>query len=221
MKQKSDMLEPLMASLLTLDWEISSQSIRKFEKELEVLKEELGDDPHSKKLIDLSMPICNYLRVRKGSASPASIQFLHEATRTLYRFRQGRKLSVVESKETIKKLVNKFGNFMADVQRINLKVEQATRPKSAPAAAEPGTKPARKAPVKKKGQARKAAVQKTQKQSPTAEVLSVIKRHKKGIDVATLKEITGFTDSNIRNIIYKAAKEGELKRVSRGVYVSA
>jgi hypothetical protein len=84
MKQKVDVLEPLKASLLTLDWEISPETIGKFEKELEGLKEKLAKDPYSKKLIELSLPICNYLRVRKGSASPASMQFLHAATRTLH-----------------------------------------------------------------------------------------------------------------------------------------
>ena len=62
MTRKPHMLEPLMASLLTLDWEISSQTISKFEKELELLKEKVGYDPYSKKLIDLTLPICNYLR---------------------------------------------------------------------------------------------------------------------------------------------------------------
>ena len=75
MKQKVDVLDPLKASLLTLDWEISPQTIRKFEQELEGLKAKLVNDPYSKKLIDLSLLICKYLRVRKGSASPASMQF--------------------------------------------------------------------------------------------------------------------------------------------------
>ena len=53
MKQKVDVLEPLKASLLTLDWEISPETIGKFEKELEGLKEKLAKDPYSKKLIEL------------------------------------------------------------------------------------------------------------------------------------------------------------------------
>lgn len=221
MKSKPEMMESLMASLLTLDWEISPQTIRKFEKELEVLKEKIGDDPHSKKLIDLTLPICNYLRVRKGSASPASMQFLHEATRTLHLFRKKRKLAVAERKKTIKRLVDKFGKLMADVERINFTLAQATRPKSPQAVAPPATKTARKATVKKKRPARKPTVRKVTKPSPTAEVLKTIKRYKKGIDVVTLKKVTGFTDSAIRNILYRAAKEGKIKRVRRGVYAAA
>jgi hypothetical protein len=207
------MLEPLMASLLTLDWEISPQTIRKFEKELEVLKEKVGDDPHSKKLIDLTLPICNYLRVRKGSADPASMQFLHQATRTLHTLRQKQKLGRGEPRETIKKLVNDFRDLMADVRRINSTLDRATSAKSSAATA--------KVAARKKAGARKPAAPKTGKESPKVEVLKTINRHKKGIDVATLIKITGFNDSTIRTIVYRAAREGTIKRVRRGVYAAA
>jgi predicted transcriptional regulator of viral defense system len=51
--------------------------------------------------------------------------------------------------------------------------------------------------------------------------LQTIKRHKKGIDIAALKAITGLTDSNVRTIVHRAAKTGKIKRVSRGVYTAA
>ena len=201
MKQKVDMLESLKASLLTLDWEISPQTIRKFEEELEGLKARLAKDPYSKKLIELSLPICNYLRVRKGSASPASMQFLHAATRTLHYFRQRRQPAVAERKKAIKNLIGKFGDLMADVKKINMVVAKATPKKKAPA--------------------KKPAVRKVRKQSPTVVVLKVIKSHKKGIDIPTLKKITGLPDNSIRNILYRASKEGKIKRIRRGVYASS
>ena len=201
MKQNVDMLEPLKASLLTLDWEISPQTIRKFEEELEGLKARLAKDPYSKKLIELSLPICNYLRVRKGSASPASMQFLHAATRTLHYFRQRRQPAVAERKKAIKNLIGKFGDLMADVKKINMVVAKATPKKKAPA--------------------KKPAVRKVRKQSPTVVVLKVIKSHKKGIDIPTLKKITGLPDNSIRNILYRASKEGKIKRIRRGVYASS
>ena len=203
MKQKVDMLEPLKASLLTLDWEISPQTIRKFEEELERLKTKLAKDPYSNNLIELSLPICNYLRVRKGSASPASMQFLHAATRTLHYFRQRRQPAVAERKKAIKNLIGKFGDLMADVKKINMAVAEAT------------------AAPKKKAPAKKPAVRKVRKQSPTVVVLKVIKSHKKGIDIPTLKKITGLPDNSIRNILYRAAKEGKIKRIRRGIYASA
>lgn len=202
-----------MASLLTLDWEISSQTIRKFEKELEVLKEKVGDDPYSKKLIDLTLPICNYLRVRKGSAAPASMQFLQQAIRTLHSLVQKQKLGVAERKERIRKLVNNFRDLMADVQRINSTLERATIGKSTPATP--------KVIAGKKDPARKPAVRKTEKESPKVEIMKTIKEHKQGIDIATLVKISGFADSTVRNTLYKAVKEGTIKRVRRGVYVVA
>jgi hypothetical protein len=202
-----------MASLLTLDWEISPQTIGKFEKELEILKEKVGDDSHSKNLIDLTLPICNYLRVRKGSADPASMQFLHQATRTLHSLRQKSKLGSAERTERIKKLVNSFRDLMVDVQRINLTLDRATTAKSSVATA--------KAAAGKKGLARKPAVRKTRKESPKDQVLKTIKRYKKGIDIASLIKATGLNDSTVRNIVYRAAKEGTIKRVRRGVYAVA
>jgi hypothetical protein len=203
MKQKVDVLEPLKASLLTLDWEISPQTIRKFEKELEGLKEKLAKDRYSKRLIELSLPICNYLRVRKGSASPASMQFLHAATRTLHHFRQKRQPAVAERKKAIKNLIDKFRDLMADVNKINMVAANAT------------AAPKKKTPVKK------PAIGKVRKQSPADVVLRTIKSHKRGIDIATLKKITGLPDNSIRNILYRAGKEGRIKRISRGVYASA
>jgi len=204
------MLEPLMASLLTLDWEISSQTISKFEKELEVLREKVGGDPYSRKLIDLTLPVCNYLRVRKGSAAPASMQFLHQAIRILHSLGQKQKLGVAEREERIKRLVNNFRDLMADVQRINSTLEQATIAKSSPASP--------KVTAGKGDLTRKPAVRKSAKESPKVEVLKTIKSHKKGIDMATLIKITGFAESTVRNVVYRAAKEGTIKRVRRGVY---
>ena len=213
MTRKPHMLEPLMASLLTLDWEISSQTISKFEKELELLKEKVGYDPYSKKLIDLTLPICNYLRVRKGSAAPASMQFLHQATRTLHSLRQEQKLGAAERKERIRRLVNKFQDLMADVQRINSTLERATIAKSSPASP--------KVAAGKKDPTQKPAVRMINKESPKVEVLKAIKSHQKGIDIATLIKITGFADSTVRNVVYRAAKEGTIKRLRRGVYAVA
>lgn len=213
MTGKQHLLEPLMASLLTLDWEISPQTISKFEKELEVLKEKVDDDPHSKKLIDLALPICNYLRVRKGSADPASMQFLHQATRTLHSLRQKSKLGGAERTERIKKLLNSFRGLMVDVQRINSTLDRATTAKSSVATA--------KVAAGKKGSVPKPAVGKSKKETPKDEVLKTIKRYKKGINIATLIKITGLNDSTVRNIVYRATKEGTIKRVRRGVYAVA
>ena len=57
--------------------------------------------------------------------------------------------------------------------------------------------------------------------SDTARILNHIKRSKKGLDVPTLRIKTGFDEKKIRNVIYKAFKEGVIKRAGRGIYLSA
>ena len=53
----------------------------------------------------------------------------------------------------------------------------------------------------------------------TAQILNIIKRSKKGVDVSILKQKTGFHEIKIRNVIYKAHKEGIIKRTGRGIYL--
>ncbi len=55
----------------------------------------------------------------------------------------------------------------------------------------------------------------------TDTVLQIIKKNKKGIDVAELKKKTGFNDKKVRNIVHRASKQGKIKRVGRGLYVIA
>ena len=72
-------------------------------------------------------------------------------------------------------------------------------------------KQAKKSPVEKK----------TEGLTDIAQILNIIKRSRKGIDVATLKQKTGFDEKKIRNVIYKAFKEGIIERAGRGIYVGA
>jgi hypothetical protein len=93
-------------------------------------------------------------------------------------------------------------------------------------ARKPKAKPKRKkrAPVRKivarKPKKVPARAKKAKKLTATAEVLKVLKGHKKGVDIPKLKEKTGFADTKIRAIIYRASKEGKIKRIGRGIYVS-
>jgi hypothetical protein len=70
--------------------------------------------------------------------------------------------------------------------------------------------------VKKAAPRKKAA-----KATSTEQILKIIKRSRKGIDVPALKSKTGFEDKKVRNIIFRASKEGKIKKVGRGIYVGA
>ena len=80
------------------------------------------------------------------------------------------------------------------------------------------SKAKKKAPAKKIAAAKRKRVKKL---SDTDKVLQVVRGHKKGVDIPKLKKKTGFADSKLRAIVYRASKEGKIKRVRRGVYTSA
>jgi predicted metalloendopeptidase len=79
-----------------------------------------------------------------------------------------------------------------------------------------------KAKTKRAVAAKKAAPRKkAAKTTATEQILKVIKRSRKGVDVPTLKKKTGFEDKKVRNIIFRASKEGKIKKTGRGIYVGA
>ena len=76
---------------------------------------------------------------------------------------------------------------------------------------------------KAKGRAKKVSMLKPVagkkgKQSGTQTVLNMIKKSKAGIAAGALIKKTGFEDKKIRNILFKAWKDGKIERVGRGVY---
>ena len=74
----------------------------------------------------------------------------------------------------------------------------------------------------KKAPANKVVTKKAKPQATaTEQILGIIKRFKKGVDVPTLKEKTGFDDKKVRNIVFRASKEGKIKKSGRGIYVGA
>jgi len=81
-------------------------------------------------------------------------------------------------------------------------------------------------PAAAKTQPRKTTVKSRVKKksallSDSARVLKVINRSKKGIDVATLVHQTAIDEKKIRNIIYRAHKDGIITRAGRGIYLGA
>ena len=100
------------------------------------------------------------------------------------------------------------------------KPKQATKKKAVEAKvvkkATTKKKAAKKAPTKKA-----PAKKKPDQATATDQVLKIIKKSKKGVDVPTIKEKTGFNDKKVRNIVFRAAKEGRIKKSGRGIYVGA
>ena len=100
------------------------------------------------------------------------------------------------------------------------KFEKKKAAKKPKAKAKARAKPVKKAPARKA--ARKiVAAKKANTPTATDQVLGIIKRSKKGVDVSTLMKKTGFGERTVRNILFRAGKQGKIKRAGRGVYLGA
>ncbi len=73
-------------------------------------------------------------------------------------------------------------------------------------------------PVRKNKPGKTPEVSEPKGLTATDQVLSVIDGSKKGADVATLKDRTGFNEKKIRNILFRTLKEGKIQRVGKGIY---
>ena len=101
-------------------------------------------------------------------------------------------------------------NLSRQVEKISQQIEKHQAAKQAPAA-------------KAKTSAKKKPVDKAKKDVKSTKVLdsvyNAIKRSRKGISIAKLKETTGLGSRQISNALYKLSKKGVIEAISRGIYV--
>ncbi len=71
---------------------------------------------------------------------------------------------------------------------------------------------------KKAPAAKKKAAPKARPNTPTDQVLTIMKRYKKGISVEALRKKSGLNEKQISNIVHRACKKGKMKRIDRGIY---
>jgi len=111
-------------------------------------------------------------------------------------------------KDQLKTISKSLTSLSSQVEKITKQVEklQAKKAVSSP----------KKAAPKKKVAAKKAPAQ-----GPTVidTILNAIKKTKKGITIAQLKEKTEFNSKQLSNALYKLTKKGEIEAKSRGTYV--
>jgi hypothetical protein len=102
-----------------------------------------------------------------------------------------------------------------DIERLGRRME---RLEGALKASRVYTRKAKKAGAVKGAAKKKQARRGRAKMTATEKVLSVMRRSSRGVDIAGLKAKTGFEDKKIRNIVFRLAKQGTIKRAGRGVY---
>ena len=116
------------------------------------------------------------------------------------------KKDLMALKKDITTIGNKLEKLLKAFEKdVKAKVTKPSKAKAVKA------KPAKKAP---KVPAKKKAV----KVTATDQVLNIINKSKKGASTATLMKKTGFDDKKLRNIIFRAYREGKIQRAGRGLY---
>jgi hypothetical protein len=113
-----------------------------------------------------------------------------------------------------------------DIKALEKKMEKllnAYEKPQKPKTAKKAKRKTAKAKTKRAAAVRKAAPRKksAKRTTSTEQILKIIRRSRKGVNVPALKAKTGFEDKKVRNIIFRASKEGKIKKVGRGVYVGA
>ncbi len=105
-------------------------------------------------------------------------------------------------KSQLKSIANSLSSLSQRVEKAAEQIDKLQAPKKAPI-----KKPA----VKKARPKKQLTVLDT--------VFNAIKRTKKGVTVAKLKEKTDLTPKQLSNALYKLTQQGKIEAVSRGLYV--
>lgn len=136
-----------------------------------------------------------------------------------------------ELKKEMRAALKDLKELTKKTERIAAKLDKLEKSaKTKPAAKSKAKKTAKPSPAKKtvakkapakKASAKKAPAKKAEKMTASDTILNIIKKRRTPIDTVTLKKDTGFKDNNIRMIVYRLKKRGEIKSVSKGVYAKA
>ncbi len=112
-----------------------------------------------------------------------------------------------------------------DIKALERKIEKLIREfdkgKKAKVTKKATAKPVKAKTIKRLPAKKAHAKKRPAKLTATDKVLRIINRSKKGVDVATLMRNTGFDNKKISNILHRTYKQGKIKRVEKGIYVSA
>jgi predicted Rossmann fold nucleotide-binding protein DprA/Smf involved in DNA uptake len=125
----------------------------------------------------------------------------------------------------MKKITTQLKTLSKSLDTLSKKVDkiiQDVNKVKAPKKAAPAKKAAAKKAVAKKAAARKAVAKKAapaQQVTMLNSVFDIIKRTKKGVTVAQLKERTKLNPRQLSNALYKLTKKGKIQTKSRGLYV--
>jgi uncharacterized membrane protein len=107
--------------------------------------------------------------------------------------------------------------YFGKVQKLLLAPVGGKEEKPKPPRARPAGKPKK---MKKKTGPKKVP-KKVPKKTLLNSVVRLIRGSEEGITTAALKEKTGLAESQIWSIVYRAEKQGKIKKTKRGIYMAA
>ena len=112
-------------------------------------------------------------------------------------------------------------SLKALTQRTEKIAKKLNKLEKAMAAKKPRAKARVKVKPAKERVTRKVTIKKRTKVTAIDAVLGVMKRSRKGVTTAQIKEKTGFSEKKIWDIVNRAKRQGKVKTVGRGVYIKA
>ena len=162
-----------------------------------------------------------FFKLRKVKMEDLVTQAVEDKTRKLLKKAKKKTARVIDESD----LADVFGIDMEEPVVSNKKKGKAAKKTSR--AKKPLSRTPEKAKTKsaigkdKKKTASKKALPKRKPKSPFDTVVGIVRRSRKGINVTSIREKTGFDDKQIRTYIYKAKRQGKIKNLKRGIYVSS
>ncbi len=129
-------------------------------------------------------------------------------------------------KDQLKVISKSIASLSKQVEKIINQIDKLQPKKTAPAPKKAA--PKKKVAVKKAPAPKKTAPKKkvAVKKAPTKQltvidtVFNAIKKTRKGVTVAQLKEKTDLNSRQLSNALYKLSKRGKIEPKSRGLYVT-
>jgi uncharacterized membrane protein len=131
-------------------------------------------------------------------------------TRSRIRFNPATREIEIEGSEEFVRI------YFGKVQKLLLAPVGGKEEKPKPPRARPAGKPKK---MKKKTGPK--VPKKVPKETLLDSVVRLIRGSEEGITTAVLKEKTGLAESQIWSIVYRAEKQGKIKKTKRGIYMAA
>ena len=104
-----------------------------------------------------------------------------------------------------------------DIKKLSQRIDILIAAMEEPAKSKPVKAKAAKRPVVKLK--KKTPVKKETKASANSVVLDIIENSDRAVDIATLKEKTGFQGQKLYNALYGLKKQGKVRNPNKGFYI--